>query len=91
MKLTYRHYVALRDLLLDVDANEDPDDKLDATELEALAIINLVIAGMEKKRRDEDAGLIPRTRKVFREGRFEHVELAFQPNYKGNGEGKREG
>lgn len=73
MHLQYKNYVAIRDLMADVESNEDPTEQLTEDERATLAIINHVIDQMEKKRRDEDAGLIPKTRKKWIGGRMVRV------------------
>lgn len=75
MHLQYKNYVAIRDLMADVESNEDPTEQLTEDERATLAIINHVIEQMEKKRREEDAGLIPKTRKKWIDGRMVRVAL----------------
>jgi hypothetical protein len=69
MKFYYEDYVAIRDLMNELQENEDPEDRLNPQEEKTLAKTNEIIRLMEKKRADEDAGLVPRMRTVFRGGR----------------------
>lgn len=68
-RLHYNDYIAIRDLMAD---QEEP---LGKQEGEALGKIKTIIGAMEARRRDEDAGIIPRTKLVWRDGRMVRVEV----------------
>ena len=57
-RLYYDDMIALRDLAVEIDGNEAPEDKLRPPEVIALGKLHVIIAAMEQKRRDEDAGIV---------------------------------
>ena len=68
-RLHYNNYIILRDLLTELNENENPDDRLTEDELSTLEIVNAVIKSMEDMRRREDAGEVPSAGKRARERR----------------------
>lgn len=74
-RLHYNDYVAIRDLMVEIDGNQEPEDKLDPKELAALAKVTEIIGAMERKRQAEDAGLVPRTRTIYHKGRREVIAV----------------
>ena len=67
MKITYNDFTGIRDLMTEIDGNEDPEERLTDSESEILGKLNFVIAAMEQRRRDEDNGVV--VRKVWKNGR----------------------
>ena len=78
VRFHYEDYTTVRDLMNEINDNEDLEDRLSDQELRTLAKTNEIIAAMEKKRADEDAGIIPRTKMVFRKGKRVKIVLGTQ-------------
>jgi hypothetical protein len=68
MRFHYDDYVAIRDLMTELQENENPEDRLNPQEVRTLNKASEIIARMEKKRAREDAGVIPKTKFVYRRG-----------------------
>jgi hypothetical protein len=69
MRFHYDDYVAVRKLMEELQENENPEDRLNPQEVRTLNKASEIIRLMEEKRKREDAGIIPKTRIVYRGGR----------------------